>query len=180
MIDRDAGQIHAATGEMMWDYKRRICVTEAPRAQGVTGFLRSAGGLFVLDDVTIESANDYATVQVVSLDGAPLGDSGKVLVQVVTVNRLTGYRTEPATFTMGKGDGAYEVAGERIVRIGEAPLRLANTRVTVAIANPSLTEAVILDVNGDPVRTLPIADGRFEMPADAVYAVLRPATDGSR
>ncbi|QDT14970.1 hypothetical protein [Alienimonas californiensis] len=173
-IDRAAGKIHAATGELMWDYKQQICVMEGPRAQGVTGFLKDASGLFVLEDVTIESRNDYATVQVVSLDDAPLKDSESVLVQVVTANRLTGYRTEPATFAVGSGDNAYEVAGERITNIGKAPLRLANAQVAVTMANPKLTEAVILDVNGYPVRTLPIVGGRFEMPADAVYAVLRP------
>ncbi|NNJ27363.1 hypothetical protein [Alienimonas chondri] len=172
-IDREAGKIHAATGELMWDYKRRVCVMEAPRAQGVTGFLKEAGGLFQLADVTIECLNDYATVQVVSLDDADLNKSRAVLVQIVTVNRLTGYRTEPATFSMGQGEGAYEVQGERIVRIGEAPLRLANTQLTVTVANPQLTEAVVLDVNGHPVRTLPVENGRLEMPADAVYAVLR-------
>ncbi|MFH5804483.1 hypothetical protein [Alienimonas sp. DA493] len=173
-IDREAGRIHAATGELMWDYKRQVCVMEAPRAQGVTGFLKDAGGTFVLEDVTIESENDYATVQVVSLDEKPLNRSDSVLVQVVTVNRLTGYRTEPATFTMGSGENAYEVKGEQIARIGKAPVRLANARVTVTVGNPKLTEAVILDVNGYPVGTRPVVEGRFELPADAVYAVLRP------
>ena len=172
-IDRDVGTIFAATGELMWDHKRRVCVMDAPRAQGVTGFLREAGGEFDLVDVTIESANDYATVQVVSLDDESLADSERVLVQVVTVNRLTGYRTEPATFTMGQGNGAYEVAGERILRIGEAPLRLANAAVTVTVHNRNLTEATLLDVNGYPVRTLPVTNGRLEMPPEAVYAVLR-------
>ncbi|MEM9703233.1 MAG: hypothetical protein AAF907_12390, partial [Planctomycetota bacterium] len=127
-VDRENGTITAATGELVWDYRNELCRMDSPNSQGVAGFLRDAGRTFSLTDITIESDNEYAAVQVVSLDAKPLSDSGRVLVQVVTVNRLTGYRTEPSTFTAGKGDGAYEVAGERIVRIGEAPVRLANTR----------------------------------------------------
>lgn len=46
------------------------------------------------------------------LDDAPIAKSNKVLVQVVTENRLTGFETKPAKFTIGKGDGAYAVEGE--------------------------------------------------------------------
>ena len=172
-VDREAGVIHSATGEVAWNYRDRVCTIDAPRSQGVTGFLKEAGGRFETADVIIESDNDYATVQVVSLDEAPLKDSGEVLVQVVTVNRLDGYRTKTATFTMGKGDSQYEVAGEQIVRMGKAPVRLANSLVTVKIDNPSLSTATILDVNGYPVRTVRISDGTFEMPKDTVYAVLK-------
>ena len=175
LIDREAGAIGAATGELRWDYRARVCTMDAPRAQGVTGFLKAAGGRFALSDVTIESGNDYCTVNVVSLDGEPLATSREVLVQTVTANRLTGYETEPATFTVGSGKGAYEAAGERIVRTGRPPLRMFNTDVTVSVANPALTEAVSLNANGYARGTVPIAGGRAELPPDALYTVLRAA-----
>ena len=173
LIDTDAGEIRAATGELTWDYRERVCTMDAPRAQGVAGFLKAAGGRFALGDVTIESGNDYCTVNVVSLDDAPLARSAAVLVQTVTANRLTGYKTEPATFTVGSGEKAYEVVGERIVRTGAPPLRMFDTDVAVTVANPALTEAVVLDVNGYARVTIPLANGRVTLPADAVYTVLR-------
>ena len=113
-------------------------------------------------------------MNVVSLDDQPLADSERILVQVVTVNRLTGYETKPATFTVGKGKGAYTVKGEQIARIGQPPFRIANTRVALSIDNPKLNEAVVLDINGYPRgEPLPIVDGRFTMPENAIYAGFR-------
>ena len=147
---------------------------DAPHAQGVTGFLQAAGGRFSLSDVTIESENEYATINVVSLDEQPLADSKRILLQVVTVNRLTGFRTKPATFKVGNGDSGYVVEGEQIERIGKPPFRIANTKVTVCVKNPSVRRAVVLDINGYPTSTHPIEAGRFQLPEDAIYVVLVP------
>jgi hypothetical protein len=94
------------------------------------------------------------------------------LIQVVTVNRLTGYRTEPATFTVGKGDGAYQVEGEQIVRIGVPPFRIANTLVSLVVRNSRLTKATVLDINGYPTSKVEINRGRVRLPKNAVYVVL--------
>jgi len=172
-FDPQAGAIQAATGELLWDYKRRVCTMDSPQAQGVTGFLKSAGAKFDLSDVTLESENEYATINVVSLDALPIGESKQVLLQVVTLNRLTGFETKPATFTVGKGDGAYSVEGEQIVRIGKPPFRIANTRVKATIRNPSLDEAVVLDINGYPREKIDINHGQVVLPEDATYVILR-------
>jgi hypothetical protein len=172
-FDPEAGTIKAATGELQWDYRREICTMDAPKAQGVTGFLKRGGGRFELSDVIIESRNDYATINVVSLDDRPIRESGKILVQIVTVNRLTGFQTRRATFTVGKGDAAYSVEGEQIVRIGKPPFRIANTQVTLTVRNSGLTEAVVLDINGYAVTHIVISDGRVQLPKDAMYVVLK-------
>ena len=104
---------------------------DSPKAQGVTGFLRRAGGRFELSELTIAIQNEYATLNVVSLDDLPIARSSRVLVQVVTVNRLTGRETRDATLKIGKGERAYEVAGEQIVRIGKPPFRIANSKVEI-------------------------------------------------
>ncbi|KAA5539066.1 hypothetical protein FYK55_25345 [Roseiconus nitratireducens] len=173
-FDPEAGTIRSATGELLWDYRRQICTMDAPRAQGVTGFLRDNGGHFELSDVTIDSQNEYATVNVVSLDDRPLAVSEKVLAQVVTVNRLTGYRTKPATITVGQGDAATAVAGEEIVRLGEPPFRIANTEVSLRVHNEKLQRAIVLDINGYPVETIAIEQGSVTFPLSAVYVVLTP------
>lgn len=174
-FDPVKGEIRSMTGELVWDYRDEIATMNAPKAQGVTGFLARNGGRFELSDVTIESGNDYATINVVALDDQPIAQSQQLLVQVVTVNRLTGYETKDATFTIGKGDNAYEVEGEQIVRIGKPPFRIANTEVTVAVKNPQLTAATVLDINGYAVGKLaPNAEGAFELPKDAIYVVLHP------
>ena len=172
-FDPAKGVIRSVTGELMWNYRKELCAMNTPRAQGVTGFLARNGGRFPLGDVTIESGNDYATVNVVSLDGAPIATSAKVLVQVVTVNRLSGYRTKDATFRVGKGEGAYEVKGEQIERIGEPPFRIANTEVTVTVGNPSLVRATVLDINGYKAAEIPVENGRVTLPKNAIHTILR-------
>ncbi len=174
-FDPEAGTIRSATGELLWDYRREVCTMNAPKAQGVTGFLGRAGGRFELADVTIESQNEYATINVVSLDHRPIADSQRVLIQVVTENRLTGFETKPATFAIGKGEAAYSVEGEQIVRIGKPPFRIANTLVEVGVKNPQLTEAVVLDINGYSKAKLEVRDGHITLPKDAIYVVLRSA-----
>lgn len=58
-FDPAAGRIESATGEIVWDYRREVCSMKSPNAQGMTKFLKLAGGTFKFPDVTIESANDY-------------------------------------------------------------------------------------------------------------------------
>jgi hypothetical protein len=58
-----------------------------PKLQGVTGFLKAAGGKFSTRNVQITSTNDYASLLVVSLDKLPLSTSKRVLVQVGTTAR---------------------------------------------------------------------------------------------
>ena len=68
-IDREKKVVRSNTGQLAWDYGRGLCTLDAPRAQGVTGLLRQVGSI-KLGDVTIRSENQYATILVVSLDGA--------------------------------------------------------------------------------------------------------------
>jgi hypothetical protein len=43
-IDRKNQTVRSVTGELMLDYGKGISVLNAPKAQGVTGFLKAAGG----------------------------------------------------------------------------------------------------------------------------------------
>lgn len=171
-FDPQLGTIESATGELNWNYRKQVCTMDAPKAQGVTGFLAASGGQFEMGDVVIQSKNEYATINVVSLDDRPIAKSSKVLIQVVTVNRLSGWETKPATFTVGKGDGAYQVTGEQIVRIGKPPFRIANTEVTVTINNPQLNHVSFLDINGYIKNSKPVVGGKVELSADTIYAVM--------
>ena len=63
-IDEAAKTVRSETGEVRLNYGKGLCVVNAPKAQGVTGFLRKAGTV-TLADVTLTSGNPYATVAVV-------------------------------------------------------------------------------------------------------------------
>jgi hypothetical protein len=176
-IDTGAKTVTSLTGELRLDHSRGVCVLDAPKAQGVTGFLKKAGGSFEMKDVTIRSGNDYVTVLAVSMDGQDLGNSRQVLVQVGTVSRSTGWRTKPVTIKTGEGASATSRQGEEIVNFGKDPWQIVNGDVNVTIRNRSLTTAHVLDVNGMPVDRIPLkrtgAGASFQFPPNAMYVVLK-------
>ena len=160
--------IRSITGQLHMDYGKGLCALNAPKAQGVTGFLKK-GGTVKCADVEIQSGNDYATVLVVAMDDKPLRSSGKILVQVGTTERPLGWKTRPAQVS-GR-------AGEEVVSFGRAPWMIVNGDVTLALKNTEITKARVLDANGMPVKEVPLATsaGRktLKFPADALYVVLQ-------
>ena len=171
-VNSDAKTLRSSTGQLTWDWGRGVCTMNAPQAQGVAGFLKSAGGKFELGDVTIVSENDYATVQVVSMDGAPLATSKSILVQVGTTARLTGWETKPAEVEFDK----QKVKGEQIVNTGTPPWRVADTRVNLTLKNANISKATLLDASGYAAGDVPVSrDDKaisIQLPPNAMYVVL--------
>ena len=91
-------RVESVTGEIDWDYGRGVVRIDAPFAQGAVGFLQAAG-MQHLRHVQIDCRNEYAAIVLVALDDKPLAESGRVLVQIGTEARPTGWKTEPVTST---------------------------------------------------------------------------------
>jgi len=165
--------VTSVTGELKWNYGAGLCTLDTPKAQGATGFFRDAGGEVKLTDAVIRSGNEYVTVTLVALDDRPLHESAKVLVQVGTVMRPTGWTTKPATIE----DGKATIRGEKVVNTGKMPWQVASTEVTVSLKNAGLKKAALLDANGYKAREIASAlkDGTIvvKLPADCLYAVLQ-------
>lgn len=172
-VDEQAKVVRSVTGEVTWDYGRGICQLNAPKAQGVTGFLHKVG-MFPLADVTIQSANDYATVLVVSLDDQPLASSRSILVQVGTIARPTGWQERAVTWT---DEDKKQQSGFEVVNFGQAPWQVVQNDVSVTVGNQAVTRAIALDMNGVPRGDVPVQrDGAkvtFQMPRDGMYVVLQ-------
>jgi hypothetical protein len=166
-IDEAKKTVRSDTGELDMDYGRGLCTLNAPKAQGATGFLKKAGAV-KLADVTIACGNDYATVLVVAMDEKPLKTSGRILVQVGTAERPTGWKTRPAK--VGGKDG------EEVVDFGKAPWLIVEGDVTVTVRNALVKSATVLDANGMPGKKLPleaaVSGKTFKFPPDALYVVL--------
>ena len=172
-LDPEKQLIRSNTGQLVWDYGVGLCRVDAPRAQGVTGFLKAAGGRFELSDVLLESRNEYASVNVVSMDDEPLARSRRILVQVGTTARLSGWKVKDAQFTFGE----QTVRGKQIVDTGKPPWQIRNTQVRVTIDNPNLRKATRLDVSGYPAESVPVSrTGKavtVNLPANTMYMVLQ-------
>ncbi|HYG77821.1 MAG TPA: hypothetical protein VEK08_22635 [Planctomycetota bacterium] len=168
LIDESNKTVKSITGELELNYGKNVCTLNAPKVQGVSGFLKSVG-TFKLADVEITSGNDYANILAVSMDDAELKTSKKVLVQMGTIARPTGWKTKPATVGKEKG--------EQLVSFGKAPWQIIETDATLTIRNSGLKTAVVLDANGLPVKEIPLEDAggakKLKLPADAMYVVLQ-------
>ncbi len=172
-IDEATGEIRTTTGQLSLDTQQGLWRINAPAVQGVTGFLARAGGRFELEDVTITSGNEYASIVLVSMDDQPLSRSRRVLVQVGTQARPTGWQTKPATRTDKAGQ---KLGGLEIVSTGSMPWRVRDTDATVTLANPALRRAVRLDAMGFTAEEVPVeaSDGAVTvtLPPDTMYLVL--------
>ncbi len=175
-IDRAGKTVRSITGEVELNYGKGVYRVNAPRAQAVAGFLAEAGTQ-KLADVEITCRNAYATIITVSLDGKPIRDSGKVLVQVGTTSRPRGWTVRP---TGVRADGK-QTDGFQVVNLGQYPWQIENTDATITVSNPRLTRTMLLDANGmatDAQVDLKIADGKATvvLPANTMYLVLTSAS----
>ena len=167
-IDTAKKTVTSNTGEIVMDYGKGVCVVDAPKSKGVCGFLKDGGGSFTLTDATIVSGNRYATINLVAMDDQPLKSSKKVLLQVDTIGRATGWEAKDT------GGGKMQV-----VKVGVKPWQLVKAEVTVTLANAGLTKAVALDAAGfasATAVTVKQEGGKLvvTMPADALYVVMTP------
>lgn len=171
-IDEKAKVVRSQTGEIQWDYGKGIATLNAPKAQGVTGFLGQIGK-FELGDITIISGNNYATAIAVSMDDLPIATSKKILIQVGTVARPHGWTEKAVTWEDKNGQ---QLQGFEVISYGEAPWAIAENNLTITVNNPKITKATVLDMNG-------LARGQAElqrqgnkatvqMPPDAKYLIL--------
>lgn len=173
-IDTANKIIKSDTGQIRLNYGAGLCIVNAPQAQGATGFLSKAGPI-ALRDVVLRSGNDYATVSVVSLDGLPIRTSKKLLVQVGTMARPTGWQDKDATWA--SADGKQTTTGKQVVATGQNPWQIVNADVGLTVSNAGLKTATLLDANGEAAQTVPAKSvgGKFTLtlPANTLYAILR-------
>ena len=167
LIDEERRVVTSLTRQLSWDWGLGVVTLDAPLAQGVVGALSSRPS-FALQDVTIESDADYASIIVAPLDGTPIAEATRLLVQVNSIARPTGWRAQPVEHESGQ---ALEVTA-----FGEAPWQIDRVNARLRIRNPSLSRATALDANG--MATAPVAviqragEISLELPSDTLYVVI--------
>lgn len=140
-IDRAVQTVRSSTREVMLDYGKGLLTLNAAAAQGASGNLKAAGEI-VLNDVTIQSDLDNAHIILVSLDGEPIGKSKRMLLQVMSEEKATGFATEDA------GNGI-----KKITNIGRDPWRVKALQGSVKFKNGGALQMQPLDFNGYPIGT---------------------------
>jgi hypothetical protein len=143
-ISKDGNVIRTTHGQLELNREIGLLRIDAPKAQGVVGFLAAAGGAFDLTDVTVRCSNDFASILVVPLDQQPLASSRKIFVQVGTQSFPTGWETKPAHWeTKGR-----QLEGVEIVSTGELPWQITDINASLTLRNTHVEHAILLDENG--------------------------------
>lgn len=172
-VDRATGTIKSNTGQMILNTQKQFCTVDAPRAQGVTA-VWSRQNLHRLTDVTFNGRNPFGAALAVSLDGLPIKNSKRILVQYGTQSRPTEWQEVPTTIAL---EGGKSVPGFEVRNYGKAPWQVVMADLDVIVRNPGLTKATVLDPNGNAAGAVPLtkqSDGvRFKFPANALYVVLQ-------
>ncbi len=163
-VDRTAQTVQSTTGEVRLNYGAGTMTLNAPAAQGASGNLQAAGRI-KLRDLEMESALDLAHMVVVSLDGAPLAESHRMLLQVMTEERPTGWSTEPA-----------EKGQQRIKSLGKNPWEVRETAGRVRFLGAQAGSCVFtpLDLNGHPSGPAVAGPELRLNPRTLYYLVTRP------
>jgi hypothetical protein len=161
LVDHKAQVVTSDTRQLRLDYGRGVLTINAPRAQGVSGNLASAGKVD-LTDITIESPLDLVHVVAVSLDDEPLAKSQSILLQVMTEERATDFATQSA------GAGV-----QRITSIGRDPWRVRRIEGTVSFkrADAAKLRVTLLDQNGQPGKAV-TGTTRLGLAAETLYYVI--------
>jgi hypothetical protein len=122
--------------------------------------------------VTIVCQNEFASVVVVTLDDQPIAKSGRVLVQLGTSCRPTGWKERPMKVPTKEAS----VEGARIIEVGKGPWQVVRMRGEITLLNSTITKATVLDPNGMPVASVPVAkEGtgvKIALPENALYLCL--------
>jgi hypothetical protein len=163
LIDRSKRTVTSSTGELRLDYGSGVLTIDAPSVQGVSGNLKAAGKSS-LKDVAVSSDLDLAHIVAVSLDGLPLATSKKILLQAMSEEKATGFRTT----TDDKGI-------HRIIDIGRDPWLVKELSGTVRFNRPDAEKLKVtaLDHNGYPTRQLGDA-AAISLDPRTVYYLISP------
>ena len=156
LVDRAAGIVRSSTRELTLDYNKGLLTINAPAAQGASGNLKS-GNVITLKDFSLQSDLDNVHVILVSLDGDPIARSRRMLLQVMSEERASGFATEDA------GNGL-----RKITDIGRDPWQVKKLQGTVKFKSGSELKIQPLDFHGYP-KGDPIRGAEFKLAPETVY-----------
>ncbi len=152
LIDRPHHQVRSSTGELVLDYANGLLTINTPAAQGASGNLKAAGKV-ELGDLVLESPLDNIHIVLVSLDGRPLKTSKRMLLQVMSEERNSGWKTVP--------QGGLNL----IESIGHDPWRVRNLAGTMTLkrSDAARLDIAALGTDGTAGEHLRLADGALTL-----------------
>jgi hypothetical protein len=160
-IDHSVKRIRSSTGELLLDYGNGTLTINAPAAQGVSGNL-SALGESKLGDVTIQSELDLGHIILVSLDDKPIASSTRLLLQVMSEEQNSDWKTE-----------SIEGGKMRIASIGRDPWTIKALSGTVSLHRKDASSLTVSALDSNGVTKAEIGTARhFQLRPDTLYYLI--------
>jgi len=164
--------IQSNTGELAFSPELGFSTINAARVQGVAAHFGRAPQ-HQMRDVRFTSGNAFGAAMAVSMDGAPLKSSKRILLQYATQSRPTGWQDALAPIKLEDGR---TLSGFEVISYGRAPWQVIKAQLEVTVNNPGLNTATVLDMNGMPIHTIALVKSAtgvsLRFPANAMYVML--------
>ncbi len=134
--DKDRKVVVSMTGELAWDYGRRVVLVGSEKTQAVIGF--AGGGQFELPGATVAVRTPFVSLIFTPLDDLPLVESKHILITAMARDRQT--------------DTKYNEDGTELVEIGMPPLLLEPVQATITLKGADVTSVKSVDIYGVPKK----------------------------
>jgi len=133
--DRQAQVVRSNTGQLTWDYGRKVVTVHSEKTQGVIGF--AGGSTYDLPGVTVRvGSTPFISLMFTPLDNRPLIESGHILITAMAQDKQLGT--------------VYNDDGTQLIETGGPPLLLEPVQATLTFKGNSLTFVNVVDVYGVP------------------------------
>jgi len=133
--DREGRTIVSNTGQLMWDYGKKVVTVRSDKTQGVIGF--AGGRTFDLPGVTVEfGPTPFVSLLFTPLDNRPLIESAEILITAMAQDKQFG--------------AVYNEDGTKLIETGGPPLLLEPVQATLVFKGAAINSAKAVDVYGVP------------------------------
>jgi hypothetical protein len=135
--DRAAQTVRSNTGQLAWDYARRIVLVQSDKTQGIIGF--GAGESYDLPGVTIQNIDTpFISLLLTPLDNRPLVESEHILITAMARDKQYG--------------ATYNSDGTELLDAGGPPLLLEPAQATITLKGEPVASVKVVDVYGMPTN----------------------------
>jgi hypothetical protein len=134
--DKERKIVRAVTGQLSWNYAKRVVAVHTQKTQGVIGF--AGGGTYHLPAVEVAVKTPFVSLLLTPLDDRPLADSRQILITAMARDAQTGTQ--------------YSADGQRLLNAGRPPLLMEPVQATLTLEGPPIRSLRAVDIYGVPTE----------------------------
>jgi hypothetical protein len=126
--------VNSNTGQLTWDYAKRVVLAKSDKTQGVIGF--GGGSTWNLPGVDVSLSTNFVSLLFTALDNKPLIESENILITAMARDRQYG--------------STYNSTGTQLLTLGAEPLELEPVRANISIKGSAIDDVLVVDAYGVP------------------------------